>query len=491
MPKTTYPRHTVVACALAACFAAGFGGAHTGAALETRVAVAHARDAAQAVNSELTALEESLEQADAAVRAAAFAADEREVVTAAAQVDYATARAATTTGEYQAVFASTDAPAPAPAAQLRAYGPVAEVLDGEAQTAAAANEATAHLEQVRDELDDARTLVDSEVSELEEVRGVAKHDDMLATLDTLLDQAPAQVESAATALTQVGTGVVDQAVLGATTDAAAELDSARATAQHVDRSLPTEVKHRISRVEQAQAVLDLRVANLKNSHEEWVAEQNIAITESNQTVLASHEVAVEKARQQHQEANREQVAARSNGWTGRPVGTVGSNGRLAWDSMCELDFATHHRLQCDAAAALMAANAQYFAETGKQLVLTDSYRSYSLQVRTRALKPGTAARPGTSNHGWGMAVDMDHPSATWLSEHGADYGWVHPRWARPGGARPEWWHLEYVATDIGAFSEPAPVGMTEPMVSVFDSGTSEATIRSEKTQITSANVTAD
>jgi LAS superfamily LD-carboxypeptidase LdcB len=65
-------------------------------------------------------------------------------------------------------------------------------------------------------------------------------------------------------------------------------------------------------------------------------------------------------------------------------------------------------------------------------------------------KPTLAAVPGTSNHGWGVAIDLcggierfGTPEHEWLASHGPSYGWIHPTWAAENGSRPEPWHFEY------------------------------------------------
>ncbi|MCU1602076.1 MAG: D-alanyl-D-alanine carboxypeptidase, partial [Frankiales bacterium] len=65
-------------------------------------------------------------------------------------------------------------------------------------------------------------------------------------------------------------------------------------------------------------------------------------------------------------------------------------------------------------------------------------------------KPGLAAVPGTSNHGWGQAVDFCggvedtySPAYNWMVANASRFGWRHPDWARPGGSRPEPWHWEF------------------------------------------------
>jgi LAS superfamily LD-carboxypeptidase LdcB len=92
-------------------------------------------------------------------------------------------------------------------------------------------------------------------------------------------------------------------------------------------------------------------------------------------------------------------------------------------------------------------------EFGDDLCVTDAYRSYSEQVSVRWRKPGLAARPGTSQHGWGLAVDLCSSEAKdgtarhrWMRENAPDFGWDNPDWARSGGRGPfEPWHWEYVA----------------------------------------------
>ena len=59
-------------------------------------------------------------------------------------------------------------------------------------------------------------------------------------------------------------------------------------------------------------------------------------------------------------------------------------------------------------------------------------------VRTSGL--GMAARPGTSTHGDGLALDLARPQRTWMFAHGAAYGWFNT-------IRSEPWHWEYRANN--------------------------------------------
>lgn len=84
------------------------------------------------------------------------------------------------------------------------------------------------------------------------------------------------------------------------------------------------------------------------------------------------------------------------------------------------------------------------AQDGVKLTLTDSYRSYELQVDVKRRKPNLAATPGKSNHGWGRAIDASGAACKkWIQSNGYKFGWIWPDWARPTGSRPEDWHFEY------------------------------------------------
>jgi D-alanyl-D-alanine carboxypeptidase len=126
------------------------------------------------------------------------------------------------------------------------------------------------------------------------------------------------------------------------------------------------------------------------------------------------------------------------------------NGQIPVAELCPIWGAPGHLLRADAAAAFDTMSKAYARQFGRPICVTDSYRSFSEQVALYAAKPNLAARPGTSNHGWGLAVDLcggvqsfgtvEH---TWLFTHAPLYGWFHPSWAEPTGSRPEPWHWEF------------------------------------------------
>lgn len=127
-----------------------------------------------------------------------------------------------------------------------------------------------------------------------------------------------------------------------------------------------------------------------------------------------------------------------------------SNGQVPASELCRLPD-NGHLLHPDAARDWWRLNAAYQRTFGTPICMTDSYRSYDSQAQLYAVKPGLAAPPGSSNHGWGVALDLcggveSFTSAQygWLSHNGARHGWVNPEWARATGSRPEPWHWEYV-----------------------------------------------
>jgi D-alanyl-D-alanine carboxypeptidase len=130
----------------------------------------------------------------------------------------------------------------------------------------------------------------------------------------------------------------------------------------------------------------------------------------------------------------------------KPKGSV-ANGKLPASSLC--DVGQGHQLRADAAESYAKMNAAYKKDTGKSMVLTDTYRTYASQVDVRGRKPGLAAVPGTSLHGLGIAIDFGGGAASasgpmyqWLVKNAGKFGWENPDWAK--GSKYEPWHWEYV-----------------------------------------------
>jgi LAS superfamily LD-carboxypeptidase LdcB len=117
------------------------------------------------------------------------------------------------------------------------------------------------------------------------------------------------------------------------------------------------------------------------------------------------------------------------------------NGKIPANAL-EKVGGTGHKLWAPAAESLtnLIADAR---KDGVKIGITDSYRSYSEQVdvaRRKGLysQGGLAAKPGTSEHGWGMATDLDlnNKAQAWMRANGEKYGFVEnvPR---------EPWHWAY------------------------------------------------
>nr|WP_255633292.1 M15 family metallopeptidase [Demequina sp. TTPB684] len=118
------------------------------------------------------------------------------------------------------------------------------------------------------------------------------------------------------------------------------------------------------------------------------------------------------------------------------------NGKIPADALAPLNGSSE-RMWAPAAERLNAMISDAKA-AGVSISVTDGYRTYDSQVRLAQQKGlysqgGLAAAPGTSEHGWGLAVDLGlNPTAqAWMRQHAQDYGFVEnvPR---------EPWHWEFV-----------------------------------------------
>lgn len=137
------------------------------------------------------------------------------------------------------------------------------------------------------------------------------------------------------------------------------------------------------------------------------------------------------------------------------VATTHGNGQLPAEALCPLPGHADHKLRPDAARGLVGLAAAYEEWFGTPLCITDSYRSLGSQQALAARKPGLAAVPGTSEHGWGLALDFgcgveDYatPEHRWMAVNAERFGWGQPDWAKDGGAREEPWHWEYLAAGV-------------------------------------------
>jgi hypothetical protein len=113
---------------------------------------------------------------------------------------------------------------------------------------------------------------------------------------------------------------------------------------------------------------------------------------------------------------------------GVPVDLVAyGNGKIPANALHPVGE-TRHTLWAPAANSLTALIADAKRD-GVKIGITDSYRPYAEQVDLAKRKGlysqgGLAAKPGTSDHGWGMAVDLDlnAKAQTWMRTNAAKYG---------------------------------------------------------------------
>ncbi|ACV07798.1 M15 family metallopeptidase [Jonesia denitrificans] len=117
------------------------------------------------------------------------------------------------------------------------------------------------------------------------------------------------------------------------------------------------------------------------------------------------------------------------------------NGKIPRDALTSVGN-TGHKLWAPAGASLEKL-LDAAARDGVNIGITDSYRPIDVQhdlVRRKGLysQGGLAAAPGTSPHGWGIAVDLklDSAAQAWMREHGGKYGFVEDTPREP-------WHWVY------------------------------------------------
>ncbi|NLA37224.1 MAG: peptidase M15 [Actinobacteria bacterium] len=118
-----------------------------------------------------------------------------------------------------------------------------------------------------------------------------------------------------------------------------------------------------------------------------------------------------------------------------------ANGRLSDDQLAPLGIGSH-KLHPEATSAFQQLMAAAQAD-GIDIKITDSYRSYDAQVdvaRRKGLysQGGLAAKPGTSSHGYGLAVDLDlnAQAQSWMRANGARFGFVEDTPREP-------WHWKF------------------------------------------------
>ena len=170
------------------------------------------------------------------------------------------------------------------------------------------------------------------------------------------------------------------------------------------------------------------------------------------------------------------------------------NGRLPESALAPVPFQPARLLRADAAAALARLNSLHRAAFGFDLYLNDAYRDYATQVdyKERTRLPSWhprylrfASTPGTSVHGWGLAVDIGglggfgSPRHKWLTKTAPALGWYQPAQYQQDGRYPESWHWEFdtarvvdrpvtdtpevAVPDVGSLPDPLTATQEVPM----------------------------
>lgn len=132
------------------------------------------------------------------------------------------------------------------------------------------------------------------------------------------------------------------------------------------------------------------------------------------------------------------------------------NGHLAPSQLCLVPFMPSHYVHCRSLPDLEAFHRAYSGRFGQRLPVDtwdrSTYRTFEQQEQTwEEIGPPIAARPGTSPHGWGLAVDMFEGPAfdfgstryRWMLENGPRFGWANLPWHRETGSVPEYWHFDH------------------------------------------------
>jgi hypothetical protein len=113
---------------------------------------------------------------------------------------------------------------------------------------------------------------------------------------------------------------------------------------------------------------------------------------------------------------------------------------------------------------------EYFTATGKKLQINSGFRSNEEQARLyKSMPAGMAARPGSSMHNYGLAVDVQSSQASDLQRMGLlqKYGLTRPLSNEPWHIQPQ--GLSVAAAKAGIYSADSPMNQ--------GSGTSSAPVR--------------
>lgn len=148
---------------------------------------------------------------------------------------------------------------------------------------------------------------------------------------------------------------------------------------------------------------------------------------------------------------------RTSTWPGRTTAAQirkMANGRLPSANLVAISWDPGRNLIAGPALSdLTQLNAAFKKKFGRNLQIDLTYRTRGTQEYLyRELGPMIAAKPGTSNHGWGLAIDFPETRDygfggkyyLWLKAHSKRHGWVHHKIYEQGSRYAEAWHFEYI-----------------------------------------------
>jgi hypothetical protein len=136
---------------------------------------------------------------------------------------------------------------------------------------------------------------------------------------------------------------------------------------------------------------------------------------------------------------------------------MSSNGRMTNAELSPIGGGYY--LANAAAKSFNAMSAEARRRWGRSITVVGGYRTYAKQVYFwklyRSGRGNLAAFPGTSNHGWGLAVDLSSQWSRWaVDQIGRKYGWS----KACSDAASEWWHIKYNPRCTGSHWHPGPNG---------------------------------
>lgn len=135
---------------------------------------------------------------------------------------------------------------------------------------------------------------------------------------------------------------------------------------------------------------------------------------------------------------------------------MSENGRLSSSELRPI--AGGGQLVPEAAAAWNSLANYIYERTGQKIAPKgpySSYRTVEMQVEMKNIYGSNAATPGTSNHGWGLAVDTAWDAV--INQYGAPFGWQ-KIWS---DASWEPWHFKYAAGHFHG-KDPGPDYTSRP-----------------------------